>query len=868
MGTVYLAERADEQFDQTAALKLMSAQLRSSDAVARFLAERQILANLNHPGIASLIDGGTTEERVPYLVMEFIDGEPIDNYCDRRQLSINERLELFVRVCEAVDYAHRQLIVHRDLKPANILVDSHGDPKLLDFGIAKLLSADAVAQAATRVGDRLMTPEYASPEQVRGEQPSVATDVYALGVLLYRLLTGHGPYGNSLTTAGELEAAIVEHDPERPSAVVATPVTQDKLTISAQQSSNQRSSSPERLTKMLLGDLDTIVLKALQKEPERRYAGAGAFGQDVQRYLRQEPVLARPNEWRYVAAKFVRRNTRAVSIAVVVLALITGLTSFYTWQLAVERDRATLAAAQSEQVSGFLTELFKSSSPFEADGDEPSAIELLGRGVERIDSLADQPQLQGTLYQVIGESYSGLGEYDTAIDLKQKAVELLEPFESQAPIALAEALGSLAETQNIINNYDDALANVERAIDIRAQQFGENHESIARDLALVGAAKNGLYKDDEALAIFERAIAMKRALQPEDDKMTLEILGGRAVALSHLGRLQDATDAYVEVIALSRQLIGNNDPNLSIRLNNLTVNYLRLGQYDKAYEASLDAVAVAKDVWPEGHEQQINTLNTHVMTLLFQGLFEQQDAVLDEIEDLVEKNDGRNSLNFAFVQYTRAQTLDYQQRASESATYYQEALDITRAVQGPEKDPAGMYAIYTGRALSRSGDVEAGERLLRQGLALDDNTGRSHLLNGKQALLQLLSKQGRFAEADTLLAEVVAAREKEAGDKRATLVFIYTIGANHLRRKGDLDGSLAFSQQAYQIARDDYDPGDRSAASGILAHARTLQALGRNSEALPLLREAHDSLRKAYGENNETVVEVAELLRDAANESM
>ncbi|MEL6870758.1 MAG: serine/threonine-protein kinase [Pseudomonadota bacterium] len=862
MGAVFIAHRADEQYDQTVAIKVMASQLIAKDAVARFRAERQILASLNHPNIATLIDGGSSDEQLPYLVMEYIDGMPIDNYCDTHRLNIKQRLQLFVTICDAVDFAHRNLVIHRDLKPSNILVQSNGEPKLLDFGIAKLLDAQPQSHtvAVTQLGARLMTPEYASPEQVRGEPAAVASDVYALGVLLYRLLTGHSPYERSLVSPGEVEAAIVNSDPKRPSAIVTAPVTVGEQTISAVATGEQRASSPKRLRKLLLGDLDTIVLKALQKEPARRYPGADSLAADILRYMRREPILARPNSWRYVGKKFIQRNTHALAIATGVLLTLGGLAGYYTWQLAIERDRATLSAAKAREVSSFLTQMFASASPFESDGAPPSSIDLLDLAVQRIDSLSDQPALQASLYQVIGDSYSGLADYTQAIELLERAVALREVNNDEDLTELASALGSLATTQRIADQFEPALDNIQRAIELRKQTVGEKHSTVARDLAVLASVYNGLYRDEEALATFEQALAIQREVSPEDDAVTLEILGGRTVALSHLGRIEEAAEAGVELIALTRKLGGEADPNLAIRLNNLTLNYLNLGEYDQAYVTSLEAVRVARIAWPDGHPQLLKVLETHVPTLLFQSRFDEQDLVLDEIDAIIVANEGKDSLSYASARYSRAQSLEYQLRSAEAAALYREALETAIALQGPDEKPVGMYSIYAGRALVRTGDEAAGERLLRRGLALASSIGRGHLLNGKQALVKLLSKKGEYDEADTLLAEVLEAREKSAGENRAPLFYVYVIAADHLRRKDDLAGSLRFSQQAYDIARTDYAPGDRNAAWGIIAHARTLRALGRREDAQPLLREGYDSIASAYGAENSRVREIADLL--------
>ena len=336
MGTVWLAERSDEAYTKRVAIKLMQRGLHSTELLARFKTERQILASLDHPHIARLIDGGTTENGVPYVVMEHVEGKPLDLHCDEERLTTGQRLELFSQVCEAVSFAHRHLVVHRDLKPANIMVTAKGEPKLLDFGIAKLLDPEnaghTVAETATSA--RLLTPEYASPEQVRGEPISVATDVYALGVLLYRLMTGRSPYGVSTEVPREYEAAILDNEPLRPSTVVTSPDTDPAVVTS-------RSTSPQKLQRRLVGDLDNIVLHALQKEAERRYATVNELSTDIGRYLAHLPVVARGDDWLYKARKFLVRNARSLAITTMVVVSIAALTAVNlhpgTWALTPAR---------------------------------------------------------------------------------------------------------------------------------------------------------------------------------------------------------------------------------------------------------------------------------------------------------------------------------------------------------------------------------------------------------------------------------------------------------------------------------------------------------------------------------------------------
>jgi len=322
MGEVFRAARADGQYTKEVAIKLVRGGFDSAFIQGRFLNERQILASLDHPNIARLLDGGTTDGGIPYLVMELIEGERIDTYCDGQKLTVTERLELFRQVCAAVQFAHQRLVIHRDLKPSNILVTKEGVPKLLDFGIAKILDPGAARAESTLAGP--MTPEFASPEQIRGAPITTASDVYSLGVVLYQLLTGRSPYPGNTAQSHELARAICETEPRRPStAFLAAP---HKAKDSAEAVSELREGSPAKLRRRLAGDIDSIALKALRKEPGLRYGSVEQFAEDIRRHLEGLPVTATKGSWSYHAVKFVRRHRAGVAAtAVVCLALGVGI---------------------------------------------------------------------------------------------------------------------------------------------------------------------------------------------------------------------------------------------------------------------------------------------------------------------------------------------------------------------------------------------------------------------------------------------------------------------------------------------------------------------------------------------------------------
>ncbi len=425
MGTVYLAERADDSYEARVALKVLAG-IAGPEASRRMRTERRILASLNHPGIARLIDGGETTEGRPYLVMEHVSGDPLDVYCRDHALGLKARVELLVEICEAVEYAHSRLVVHRDLKPANVLVDATGRPKLLDFGIAKLLDDDARFGGRTRTGLRPMTTQYASPEQIRGDPITTATDVYSLGVMLYELLTGSLPHPPEARSGRAIEDAILTHEPEAPSAAgrrlrTATP-------------GGTGGTAPR-----IEADLDTITLKALAKDPGRRYASVERLADDLRRYLGGQPVLARKTTWRYRAGKFVRRNRGATAGAAATLFSIVFFGLYSGLQLVEmrgERLAAQTARDEAQAVTSFLIDVFEATDPNEARGLDVTAREILGDAHTRVREELFDPAVQGAVMIALGHAYARLGANDDARVLLTDAAERLD---TDADMLLREA---------------------------------------------------------------------------------------------------------------------------------------------------------------------------------------------------------------------------------------------------------------------------------------------------------------------------------------------------------------------------------------------------------------------------------------------
>lgn len=480
MGDVYLVVRNDGAFRRRMALKLVRQQADASIIGHRFQSERQILASLDHPNIARLLDGGSTDDGRPYLVMEYIDGQRLDRYADEHRLGVEERLELFLQVCSAVQTAHQNLVVHRDLKPGNILVTRDGVPKLLDFGIAKLLAPELFPHTVemTRTEMRPMTPQYASPEQLLGQPVTTASDVYSLGVLLYQLLTGHLPRSLPSLVPQDIQRALDSDQPTKPSvAVLRTKGDEASGTqVTPELVSRVRSTRVDALRRQLTGDLDNIVLMALRREPHRRYASVDQLTEDIRRHLEGLPVHARPDTFRYRTSKFMRRNGLSVALggALTVMALgFVGTVGYQAAEISSERDRFELERDKAQRVAGFMLDLLRmedAESP-DAEAHRQMVQEILDRGTDRLaQTPGDPPEIRAILLHTLGGAYFKWGLTEDARPLVAEAVRLREGLIEDSPgnaeLDLAESLSLLAEIDHRRGAFEPSLRASQRALDI------------------------------------------------------------------------------------------------------------------------------------------------------------------------------------------------------------------------------------------------------------------------------------------------------------------------------------------------------------------------------------------------------------------
>jgi eukaryotic-like serine/threonine-protein kinase len=744
MGRVYLATRADDVFEKRVAIKVVRG-LETADILARFRTERQILATLDHPNITRLLDGGTTDDGLPYFVMDFIEGEPIDRYCERRLLTVTERLVLFRRVLAAVQYAHQNLVIHRDIKPTNVLVTDAGVPCLLDFGIAKLLAPDRRGHDPTRTHLRPLTPEYASPEQVRGDPITTATDVYALGVLLYQLLSGRRPYRGATTSAAEVERAVCEEEPERPSSAAVRsdaepghePSPPTPVAIAA-----TREGTPERLRRRLAGDLDTIVMKALRKDPTRRYASVEQLAEDIRRHLDNLPVMARPDSRRYRVAKFIRRHRGLVAAATLVIMTLTIGLAATVWEAhraRQERDVARAERAKAASINAFLQDMVgysaqtTSGSPKRATGHDATVVEMLDDAAQRVDrELLDQPEIRADLLNTIGTAYMILAKYRAAAQYLQEAYDLNSTLYGLAALPTATTMYARANLAYLTGDYAGAEAWFAKALPVFRQHAAdpefELHKlpSVLSDAAFVQRARGHL---DQAEALWREALVygprlpekyrgeaiapktflaqlyLDRGDLPKADAFATEAVQGLralanpfplAQALIDLGgvrlsegRLAEAESLVKEGTALYAKAQGPDAPNVSFGLAGLAMTYYRQGRFDLAEQNARAAMAIAEAL-PKGSHYYVRAATALGLVLTRAGRASQAEPLLREVLATLEATRPRQSYVVAMALGALGECLTAERRYAEAEPLLIESRDTLQSIQVPASPDLGL----------------------------------------------------------------------------------------------------------------------------------------------------------------------------------
>ena len=686
MGAVYLAERDDAQFKQKVALKLLKRGMDTDAILQRFLRERQILARLHHPNIARLYDGGVTDKGLPYFAMEYIEGMPIHAYCDAQRLTIDARLRLFQDVGQAVQYAHRNLIVHRDLKPSNILVTPEGTVKLLDFGIAKLLSdEEEEGLYFTQTGVRVMTPAYAAPEQFQGKPVTTAADVYALGLVLYELLTGHRPYAGVGNTPDAIVRAILEQDPERPSTAVRRVENiahQDGTTqtITPQVVSQARATESGRLQRRLSGDLDTICLKALRPEPEQRYNSAAAFVEDVKRHLAGLPVEARTASAGYRLRKFIQRNGVWVgATGLVIVALAVGLAAAL-WQAQrarAETARAEDEAATAQQVVAYLVKVFGASDPWERPGEtELTARELLAQGVEQVGTLESEPAVQAELRDALGNVHGSLGLFEEARSLLEQALATRRTLRGPEHEEVAESMISLAGLLFDMGSYEEAEQLYRDALAMRRRLLGTEHIDVAATLNDLAALLNSRDAYEEAEPLLRESLTIQRQHYSDTHPSLAVTLANLAGVLRDRVAYEEAEQLYREALAIQRRLHGTEHPNVATTLNSLALVLRDKGADEEAEPFLRESLAMRQRLFGEVHDRTAGARHQLGKLLLETGRADEAEPLYRQALHASAESNGVQHWKTAIAHVGLGRTLTMLGRYEEAETHLDKAHAI------------------------------------------------------------------------------------------------------------------------------------------------------------------------------------------------
>lgn len=807
MGSVYLAERADEEYQQSVALKVVEWCPAVTDLAGRFRSERQILARLVHENIARLLDGGQMQDGTPYLVMEHIDGTRIDHYCKLGRLGTTAKLRLMQQVCASVQYAHQNLVIHRDLKPSNILVTEQGVVKLLDFGVAKLLSQDDdPAHSMTQQIDRVLTPDHASPEQLLGQPVGTTSDVYALGVLLYELLSGKRPFEFANLSLSEITRIVGLTSPAPPSTRV--PLETDRRGLVAE----------------LRGDLDNVVLKAMHCDPNRRYQTAAAFAADIQNYLDGRPVQARPDTWTYRARKFVRRNAWAVTGFAASVLMIATLTGFYTVRLSEERDIARRERKSADSVAEFMTDVFRRANPNETRGAEVTVRDALDAAAARIDrDLANEPRLRLSLMRKMGQSYSGLGLMPEALGLMERQVSLARNELGETDPELARALEALGHVHYSMSKFTLAEQAFGEAELIRMRLGLEHDAEWARLLHSIAANLRAQQRFEDAIKYHKRAEASARAL-PASERATLgNVLEGLAFTYGEAGNYAEAERYAREALPLLEGAIFEGHDLYANGLNTLGNILRRQFKIEEAEPLFRRFVARQTEILGKNHFLVARAQNNLATLLRAKGDYQGAEEALLEALRIYESGREPDQLDLAVAHHNLAGVYREDGKFEEALRQADQAIEFKRNAVGPGSPQLVSSLLERAGSLRELNDLAAARVALTEaetiaGLRFDKSDRRHALVTMERGRLDLA--EGNIAAAASDLEGVIASLRKQ-------------------------DETARLAEALCALAEVRAEAGDVADARGLLDEAATLRRkiMPESHPALASLRRQMSALR-------------------------
>lgn len=708
MGDVFLASRDDGVFQKKVAIKIIHAGLQSSEFIKRFHQERQILAGLNHPNIARLLDGGLSDDGLQYLVMEYIDGLSLDKFLDEENPDLQTRLDLFGQICDAVGYAHRHLVVHRDLKPDNIFINKDRRIVLLDFGIAKVFSTDDNPegfQTMVQSGPAPFTPQYASPEQIESGEITTASDIYSLGVIFYQMLSGRLPYKINPAEPLQTLQILKNEIPIRPSLAA-----RQKTVLNSKHSSKLPYPAEE-----IKGDLDTICLKALKKEANLRYGTIDEFKTDINRYLNGLPVSAADDVFTYRVSKFFQRHTVAVTISFVFSLMLIAVVGFYTWQLKQEVRKSQIEMHKSVQVAQFLKDMFDAAGPQSSKGKDATARDLLETGAIKIEKgLLDQPEVQAEMYGLIGDVFRRIGVYGKAEQMEDKALE--------RNITLYGA-----QSEAVARSYYALAALNEERMDI---EKAEKYYSLATSLLPRVRNKPGLFLADILLGKANIAyqdgdfirsdslytLAYNQYLKAEGD-VSLNVattLNGRADNARRLGNYKQAEELYLKSLKIRKELLGADHADVAHSLNHIARLYSTMGRYNEAEVYAREGLAVRLGIYGENHAETGASMANLANILKESGHLAESEKYYRKALSILRNLFGENHIYVAATLSSLAATLYKQGKIDTAGRYFRQSIQINNVVL-PEGHNRRSYALIgLGRLLSENGEPEKAFPLLQK----------------------------------------------------------------------------------------------------------------------------------------------------------
>ncbi|MFK8054204.1 MAG: tetratricopeptide repeat protein [Woeseiaceae bacterium] len=828
MGAVYAGEREGADFDQQVAIKVMHGH--SFDAVAekRFIAERQILAKLNHPNIAKLFDGGMTDNGLPFIVMEHIEGDNIADYCAREKLGNNEILKLVITVCDALQYAHNQLVIHRDIKPSNILVDAGGAPRLLDFGIAKLLPNDGSDSQQTRPDWRALTPLYASPEQIGNQPISTAADVYGIGLLLYRLLTGRLPYTPDSDHPRDVENAILSMPAETPSDAVTRTDNADMTPWSIRQK------------KALRGDLDTILLKALRKEPERRYATINALRDDLERYLAQLPIKARRDTFAYRTNRFVARNRIAVGLATLLIVSAIGLTAFYTARINTERQVA-------QQTADFLTGLFEDSNPYERSREQLTVAELVTTGAESVSGDTTlSPIVRARLLGTIGRVMNNVSQGEQAEPLLTKALTIYDQV--NAPADHVNALDALATVRLFQGRYDEGIALTDEALTIAEQSFGRQSKKYG---TLLCNASYFHYRNGNYEMMYELAENARIIFEAILDENNLQLTCPYRTLSSYYqitGNPRKSLELDQRIVEIREANFGGEDASLASILQNIGINYIDVGDYEAAID-HLERSVNIREKTTNGTDRQLpQNMYSLAHALGKIGRFGEAHEMFLKLIDMQYERTGKVHDTVAYWLNGHGDLLANLGATDEADVAFQKAMSIYQEIDKPEGHfDRSVTLVGLGKVARDRGDLDAAEQLMREGTEIREKTiGEQNTFTqlARIDLADVLRRANRLADARTEFETALQVMRSTGDGEHPTAAQALTGLAQVELAESNFDAAAAMLEQAIEMTANSIGRGHLDNVDRQLLIADVLAARGETSRA-EALRNTNLELRTA-----------------------